>query len=66
MYIYIANKLNFFRGRDIEPSGDNIESCWVEIRREKLKNVVIGCIDRHPSNDRQHFLEILREQLVTY
>lgn len=66
MYIYIANELDFFRGRDIELSGDNIESCWVEIRREKLKNVVIGCIDRHPSNDRQHFLEILREQLVTY
>ena len=52
--IYIANELDFFRRRDIELSGDNIESCWVEIRREKLKNVVIGCIYRHPSNDRQH------------
>ena len=61
--IYIANELDFFRRRDIELSGDNIESCWVEIRREKLKNVVIGCIYRHPLNDRQHFLESLREQL---
>ena len=24
---------------------------------------MIGCIYRHPSNDRQHFLETLREQL---
>ena len=61
--IYIAIELDFFRRRETELSGDNIESCWVEIRREKLKNVVIGCIYRHPSNDRQHFLETLREQL---
>ena len=61
--IYIANELEFFRRRDIELLGDNIELCWVEIRRKKLKSVVIGCIYRHPSNDRQHFLETLREQL---
>lgn len=61
--IYIANELDLFRRRDIELSGDNIESCWVEIRREKLKNAVIGCLYRHPSNDRQQFLQTLREQL---
>lgn len=61
--IYIANELDFFRRRDIELSGDNIESRWVEIRREKLKNAVIGCLYGHPSNDRQQFLQTRREQL---
>ena len=42
---------------------DKVESCWIEIRREKLKKIVIECIYRHPSNDREHFLETLKERL---
>lgn len=40
-----------------------MESCWIEIRREKLKKIVIECIYRHSSNDREHFLETLKERL---
>ena len=35
----------------MELTGDGIESCWVEIKREKEKNIVIGCIYRHPTKD---------------
>ena len=35
--IYIANELDLFRRCDMELSGDNIESCWVEIWAWKTK-----------------------------
>lgn len=49
--IYIVNELDFFWRCDIELLGDNIELCWVEIRCEKFKNVVIGCIYWYLLND---------------
>ena len=42
---------------------DKVESCWIEIRREKLKKIVIECINRHPWNDREHFLESPKQRL---
>ena len=61
--LYFAVKLDTIRRRDLELPGDNVESCWIEIRREKLKKIVIGCIYRHPSNDRERFLENPKERL---
>ena len=36
--LYISKELTFIRRRDLEITGDGIESCWVEIMREKEKN----------------------------
>jgi hypothetical protein len=40
-----------------------MESCWIEIVRKKQKNIVIGCIYRHPSYETTNVCEILRDQL---
>ena len=61
--LYISKELTFIRRRDLEITGDGIESCWVEITREKEKNIVIGCIYRHPSTDCAKLHNALKEQL---
>ena len=62
--LYISKDSTFIRRRDLEITGDGIESCWVEITREKEKNIVIiGCIFRHPSTDCAKLHNALKEQL---
>ena len=61
--LYISQELNFIRRRDLEITGDGIESCWVEIMRKKEKNIIIGCIYRHPTNDCAKLHNALKEQL---
>ena len=59
----LSKDLTFIRRRDLEITGDGIESCWVEIMREKEKNIVIGCIYRHPTKDCAILHNALKEQL---
>ena len=61
--LYISKELTFIRRRDLQITGDGIESCWVEIMREKEKNIVIGCIYRHPTTDCAKLHNALKEQL---
>ena len=61
--LYISKELSFIRRRDLEITGDGIESCWVEFTREKEKNIVIGCIYRHPSRDCAKLHNALKAQL---
>ena len=63
--LYISHELNFIRRRDLEITSDRIELCWVEIRRQKEKNIVhvIGCSYRHPANDCAKLHNALKEQL---
>ena len=42
---------------------DGIESCSVELERHKQKNLIIGCIYRHPKRNRGLFLDTLKAQL---
>ena len=61
--LYISKESTFIRRRDLEITGDGIESCWIEIMREKEKNIVIGCIYRHPTTDCAKLHNALKEQL---
>ena len=61
--LYVSKELSFIRRRDLEQSDDGIESCWIEIMRKKQKNVVVGCVYRHPSKDCTNLHAILKDQL---
>lgn len=43
--------------------GDGIESCWIELARTAKKNIVIGCVYKHPKGNRELFNTILKDQL---
>ena len=57
--LYIKDNIKFIRRTDLEFSTTG----FVELPRAKQKSVVIGCIYRHPHNDRQSFLQIMRQKL---
>lgn len=61
--MYISKDLDYIRRHDLECSTAAFESCWIEISRQKQKNIVVGCIYRHPSSDCVEFNEKLKEQL---
>ena len=61
--LYISDQLDFSRRRDLDISHDGIESCWIEITRERQKNVLVGCVYRHPKGNLEFFRETLKKQL---
>ena len=61
--LYIKDNIKFIRRPDLEFSSNGLETCFVELPRAKQKSVIIGCIYRHPHNDRESFLEIMRQKL---
>ena len=61
--LYVSNDLEFSRRSDLDISGDGIESCWIELARTAQKNVVIGCVYRHPKSNRELFHNTLKKQL---
>ena len=61
--LYLSNDLKFSRRSDLDISGDGIESCWIELARTAKKNIVIGCVYRHPKGNRELFYTILKDQL---
>jgi len=61
--LYLSTELEFTRRRDLDTSSDGIESCWVELQHRKQKNLVIGCIYRHPKGNRELFHDNLKTQL---
>ena len=40
-----------------------MESCWIELARTAQKNVVVGCVYRHPKGNQEFFHDILKKQL---
>ena len=46
--LYIKEDIEFIRRQDIEFDFEGVETCFIEIPRQKNKNIIIGCIYRHP------------------
>ena len=58
--IYVNSKLNHFRNDDLSVIEDDFESLWIQIKKNKGKNIICGCIHRHPNRDPNNFLNILK------
>ena len=61
--LYISDQFIFSRRRDLDISHDGIKTCWIEITRERQKNVLVGCVYRHPKGNLEFFRETLKKQL---
>ena len=46
--IYVRNTHNTMERMDLKSCNLEYESTWVEIKNQKSKNILIGCIYRHP------------------
>ena len=62
--LYVSENINFKRRNDLDLGlFEGLENCWIEIERKKQKNVVIGCIYRHPSQNRECFYQAIKSKL---
>ena len=52
-------ELNSFRGTDLRQQNIHFESIWIEIKNKNSKNIICGCLYRHPRHDLSEFLEYL-------
>jgi len=49
--IYRKNKFDAIEREDLKIINDHFESNWIEIKNKNCKNVIIGCIYRHPHDN---------------
>ena len=53
--LYTKDNINAFEREDLKNIDDCFEAIWVEINNEKSKNIICGCVYRHPNSDIQTF-----------
>ena len=63
--LYVNNSFDSFERLDLKVQTDNFESVWVEIKNKNSKNIICGCIYRHPRNDMDDFLMYMEKVLKT-
>ena len=63
--LYVNKGYSPFERFDLKVQHDLFESVWVEISNKSSKNVLCGCIYRHPSYDMTEFLAYIEYILKT-
>ena len=61
--IYVNDDYDVFERTDIKAQTDLFESVWVEIKNKQSKNIVCGCIYRHPNQKISEFNKYLDSTL---
>ena len=61
--VYVNKSLDSLERNDININTNEFESTWVEIKNKKSKNILTGCIYRHPHNNFKEFFQYLDETL---
>ena len=54
--IFVKNTHDCTERDDLKILTKEFESVWIEIKRKRGKNIVVGCIYRHPHNNNKTFL----------
>ena len=53
--IYVNEKYDSFERDDLKIRENDFETIWIEIKNEKSKNIICGCVYRHPRYDMSSF-----------
>ena len=62
--IYVKNEYNVIERNDLNLVDNSFEAVWVEIRNEKAKNIVCGCIYKHPKSNIDDFNKYISKCLT--
>ena len=49
---------------DLNIVDKSFEAVWIEVNNAKRKNIVCGCLYRHPNNDIENFTDYLSKILA--
>ena len=61
--IYVKGIYNTIERSDLNIQHDDYESTWIEIKNKKSKNIVCGCIYRHPRSNLESFQKYMENCL---
>ena len=61
--ICTKDKLNSFERTDLRQQNVDFVSIWIEIKNKNSKNIICGCLYRHPCHDLSEFLQYLEKCL---
>lgn len=61
--MYVDENITFIRRQDLEFTSKDFETCFIELLRNRHKNVLVGCIYRHSSGNCSTFQEFLCQKL---
>lgn len=61
--IFVKNNIDSIERPDLSIRKDDYESTWIEIKNTKSKNIVSGCIYRHPRHNLADFAEYMENTL---
>ena len=61
--IYIKNNYDSFERDDLKILNDDFETVWIEIKNKNNKNIICGCVYRHPRYDMTGFLKYMEKTL---
>ena len=62
--MYVKNVYNSIERTDLITQHKDYETSWVEIKNNKSKNIICGCIYRHPRSDLEEFYKYLENCLL--
>ena len=62
--IYSKTDINTVDRNDLNIVDKSFEAVWIEIKNEKRKNIVCGCLYRHPNSDIEDFTDYLTKILA--
>ena len=61
--IYVNDELNHSRLEEFPVTENDFEFLWIEISNQKKKNIICGCIYRHPNKDPTKFLKYIESTI---
>ena len=61
--LYVKENYDVFERSDLKTQNDCFESVWVKIKNKRNKNIICGCIYRHPKYDLSEFMIYLETSL---
>ena len=57
--LYVNSSYDTFERVDLKVQNDKFQSVWLEIKNSNSKNIICGCVYRHPRNNVDDFLSYI-------
>ena len=58
--LYVNNSFDAFERNEFKIQCNEFEAVWIEIKNKKSKNIVCGCVYRHPRDDNENMNDFMK------
>ena len=64
--LYVKEIYEAFERNDLKSQNDYFESVWIEVKNKHKKNIICGCIYRHPNYEISEFINYMESILKKF